>query len=137
MHHTLTWSRHKGDTERHNMSILINTVKRYRFLCDWNGVSLFYDNALTCSADMELYTDASLVGFGAIFRQQWFSSAWPKEIPSVENGDLSMVFRELYPIVAAAVLWGKHWTAKRIIFVCDNLSAVYILQKSVPNVWPL
>ena len=101
----------------------------YRFLCDWNGVSLFYDNALTCSADMELYTDASLVGFGAIFRQQWFSSAWPKEIPSVEDGDLSMAFRELYPIVAAAVLWGKHWTAKRIIFVCDNLSAVYILQK--------
>ena len=67
----------------------------YRFLCDWNGVSLFYDNALTCSADMELYTDASLVGFGAIFRQQWFSSAWPKEIPSVEDGHLSMAFHEL------------------------------------------
>ena len=48
---------------------------------------------------------------------------------SVVDDDLSMAFRELYPIVAAAVVWGKCWTAKRIMFLCDNLSTVRIIQK--------
>lgn len=101
----------------------------HHFLKEWNGVSLFYDSVASLSSDMELYTDASLIGFGAIFKSQWFCSDWPENIPSVKEGDLSMAFRELYPIVAAAILWGKQWSTKRIIFVCDNQSAVYILQK--------
>ena len=101
----------------------------YRFLKDWNGVSLFYDRTCTISTDMELFTDASLIGFGGIFNTQWFCSAWPESIPSVEDADLSMAFRELYPIVAAAIIWGKQWTGKRIVFVCDNQSTVFILER--------
>ena len=49
---------------------------------------------------------------------------------SVNNDkSLSMALLELYPIVMAAILWGKQWTKKRIIFNCDNLSCVYILRK--------
>lgn len=101
----------------------------YKFLKEWNGVSLFYDSHITAASDMELYTDASLVGFGAIFHNQWFCSAWPETLPTVKDGDLSMAFRELYPIVAAAIVWGKYWTSKRILFLCDNLSTVHIIQK--------
>ena len=99
----------------------------YRFLQHWNEVSLFYDPVCTISCDMELFIDASLIGFGGIFHTQWFCSAWAKNIPSVRDDDISMAFRELYPIVAAAIIWGKQWTAKKIVFVCDNLSAVHIL----------
>ena len=31
-----------------------------------------------------------------------------------------MAFREIYPIVVAAIILGKQWTGKRIVFVCDN-----------------
>ena len=47
----------------------------------------------------------------------------------VDGDDLSMAFRELYPIVAAAVIWGKKWTCKKIVFMCDNQATVYILCK--------
>lgn len=99
------------------------------FLRHWNGVSVFFDETFTVAHDIELYTDASLVGFGGIFKTQWFYSTWPECIPSVHNDDLSMAFRELYPIVAAAVLWSKYWTGKRIMFMCDNKSTVFILRK--------
>ncbi|VDI32332.1 Hypothetical predicted protein [Mytilus galloprovincialis] len=40
-----------------------------------------------------------------------------------------MAFLELYPIVVAAVLWGKEWCGKRILFYCDNLATVHIIAK--------
>ena len=100
-----------------------------RFLQGWNGVSLFYDSMFTCASDMTLYTDASLLGFGGVFKNRWFYSFWPMKIPSVDGEDLSMAFRELYPIVVAAVLWGKEWTCRRIMFMCDNSATVCILHK--------
>ena len=48
-----------------------------------------------------------------------------------------MAFRELYPIVAAAILWGKYWTTKRIMFMCDNMSTVYILRKGCSKCIPI
>ena len=36
---------------------------------------------------------------------------------------------ELYPIVAAAVLLGKHWISKRIMFISDNEATLYIIKK--------
>ena len=109
----------------------------YNFLQEWNGVSLFYDLVSITSLDMELFTDASLIGFGGIFKTQWFCSVWPECIPSVDDDDLSMAFRELYPIVAAALIWGKQWTGKRIVFVCDNQSSVYILQRGRSRCLPI
>lgn len=84
-----------------------------KFLKHWNGVSLFYDAEVTLASDMHLHTDASLIGFGGIFGNQWFCSEWPKQLPAVSSGDLSMAFRELYPIVAVAIICGKQWTGKR------------------------
>ena len=109
----------------------------HKFLKGWNGVSLFYDSCFTNSYDMELFTDASLIGFGAFFRNHWFSSEWPACLPSIQEGDLSMAFRELYPIVAAAVIWGKYWTSKRILFISDNEATVYIIRKMRSKCLPI
>ena len=79
---------------------------------------------------MKLFSDASLIGFGAIFDTQWFCSEWPNPLPAISDGDLSIVFWELYPIVAAAIVWGKHWRTKRVLFMCDNQSTVRIVQKA-------
>ena len=40
-----------------------------------------------------------------------------------------MAFRELYPIVAAVIVWGKHWKTKRVLIMCDNKSTVHIVKK--------
>lgn len=100
------------------------------FLQQWNRVSFFYDSHPTNSHDLELYTDAaSLFGFGGYFRGRWFSSPWPKELQFKLDDNISMAFRELYPIVVAAVLWGTEWSQKRIVFFCDNEATVTIINK--------
>ena len=101
-----------------------------KFLQDWNGVSLFYEKDFTTNFDMQLFSDASLIGFGSIFGTQWLYSTWPTQLPAIADGDLSMAFRELYPIVAAAIVWGKYWKTKRILFMCDNQATVRIIQKA-------
>ena len=50
-------------------------------------MSLFYDTSFTNAYDMELFTDASLVAFGAFFQNQWFCAKWPASIPSVQDDD--------------------------------------------------
>ena len=110
----------------------------HKFLKGWNGVSLFYDYSFTNAYDMELFTDASLVGFGAYFQNEWFSIEWPVRLPSIHEGDLSLASCELYPIVAATVvIWGKHWTSKHIMFFSDNEATVYIIRKMRSKCLPI
>jgi hypothetical protein len=79
---------------------------------------------------MELYTDASASkGFGGYYTGKWFSSAWSEDLPLVSDKTLSIAFLELYPIVISAILWGKEWKCKNILFWCDNEATVGIVKK--------
>ena len=102
----------------------------HKFLIQWNGVSMFHEPFFTSSSDLQLYTDAaSTVGFGGYYKFQWFYSIWPMDLPDIPDMNLSMAFRELYPIVIAAVLWGHEWKGKKILFMCDNMATVFIVNK--------
>jgi hypothetical protein len=59
-------------------------------------------------------------GFGGYYTGKWFSSAWSEDLPLVSDKTLSIAFLELYPIVISAILWGKEWKCKNILFWCDN-----------------
>ena len=96
----------------------------HKFLSNWNGVSMFYDSGFTDACDMELYTDSSLIGFGGVLQNQWFCSEWPMDLPSIKESDLSMAFHELYPIVVAALIWGKQWTS-------NGLPNVYYFNQTI------
>lgn len=101
-----------------------------RFLLNWNGVNMFYDTYYISNFDMQLFTDASsTLGFGGFYQGKWFSSAWPEELPLLNDKTLSMAFLELYPIVVAALLWGSEWKCKKILFHCDNEGTVSIVNK--------
>ncbi|CAG2195976.1 unnamed protein product [Mytilus edulis] len=101
-----------------------------RILTNWNGINLFYDNQLTTASSISLYTDASsTIGFGGFFKNKWFYDKWPEELPSIKDYSESMAFLELYPIVVAAILWGKQWCGKKILFYCDNAATVHIIKK--------
>ena len=38
-----------------------------------------------------------------------------------------MAYKELFPIVVAAHLWGSQWSTWRVEFLCDNESVVAVL----------
>ena len=92
-------------------------------------INLFYENELTNASNISLYTDASsTIGFGGFFQNEWFYDSWPEELPIMSDYCASMAFRELYPIVVAAVLWGKQWSGENILFYCDNIATVQIIK---------
>ena len=84
-----------------------------KFLKGWNRIFFFYDQYITLASDMELYTDAaSNFGFGGYYRGKYFSGAWPPQLPKLLDSEMSMAFRELYPIVVACLLWGSSMEQK-------------------------
>ena len=96
------------------------------------------DKEVTKAADYALYTDAAAtVGYGGFFQNRWFQAVWPTELVLKDNKQLSMAFLELYPIVVAAMLWGSEWQGKRILFYCDNLATVFIINKGRSRAQPI
>ena len=73
--------------------------------------------------DFQVSSNASgSLGYGAIFNNQWFFGAW-----SALQQPLSIAYKELFPIVVAAYLWGPMWASQRVEFFCDNESVVAVL----------
>lgn len=106
-----------------------------RLLDDWNGISFFRNDFLESSQDLKLYTDAApSVGYGGLFKDQWFAGEWPEELNSSSDNPLSTAALELYPIVIACILWGKYWSRKQIVFFCDNEATVNIINKGRSSV---
>ena len=66
---------------------------------------------------------AKFVGCGGLLGKSWFALRWPK----IENlPDITIL--ELVPIVLAASVRGQLWSRQRILFNCDNLAVVHVLQ---------
>ena len=84
------------------------------FLPSWNGVSFMHTEPVT-SASLSLFTDASGVGFGALYGCKWFSAEWP---PTLRGFHINV--QELFAIVAAVYSWGEEWHDQQIIIFTDN-----------------
>ena len=50
------------------------------------------------------------------------NSAWRKR---------PIVWRELYAVVIAAATWAQHMKGKKVMYFCDNMAVVHILQSGV------
>jgi hypothetical protein len=72
------------------------------FLEHFNGTSLFLEDILQTSATLQLYTDASRLGFGGTFGTKWFSEKWKNEWK-----DYPIYVKELFPIVITVEIWGQ------------------------------
>ena len=94
------------------------------FFQSWNGCSFLQYPQWAPLPDFEVSSDASgALGYGAVFQGHWFSGAW---LPSQVSQ--SIEYKELFPIVVAAYLWGPQWASKRVNFLSDNRSVVDILR---------
>lgn len=73
----------------------------------WNGRSFFPFVGLP---DLHLFTDASgTFGCGGLVTQdaRWFQVEWPPSWAQV-----NIAVKELVPVVMAAALWGRSWSAQ-------------------------
>ena len=46
----------------------------------------------------------------------------------MEQKSLLIAYKELFPIVVDAALWGSEWVSQQVKFLCDNESVVSVLK---------
>ena len=61
-------------------------------------------------------------GYGSIFNDQWFVGQW-----SSAQQPLSIAYKELFPMVVVAYLWGHVWVSERVEFRSHNMALVSVL----------
>ena len=95
------------------------------FLENHNGVTMMIKDL--DDPYLELFTDASgSIGFGAYFKGHWSNGLWPADI---QSSPLDITFKELFPIVLAIFLWGICFKNCKVLFHCDNMAVVKIINK--------
>ena len=91
------------------------------FVAGWNGIGL-----VPSKPDLsgpEFASDASGTwGCGAWWNQKWFQLPWDEQA-----AELSIVVKEMLPIVIAAAVWGHEWRGHIVTCHCDNQAVVAVL----------
>lgn len=82
------------------------------------------------SHQIEVVSDASgSIGYGAFWGTRWFNGAWKSDQHSS-----SIAFKELYPIVLAAQIWGGEWQRQHVLFRSDNASVVHLVNNRTSRI---
>ena len=98
-----------------------------QFLDQFNGKTMFIEEAWVSSNTIHLFTDAAggpCGGYGAYLGSRYFYGAFPASWTSY-----NIVFLELYPIVVAVHVWGSLLKNHSILFFTDNEALCYIINK--------
>jgi hypothetical protein len=124
-------TRYRGNKITLDESFYLDLTWWQSFLPKWNGISMLYEQNWSSPSDMHLWSDASTVGFGAVYGNHWFSTKWSSEQLTIAQREkaISMPYLELFALHAMAATWAHEWHAKRIIFYCDNETVVTSLSK--------
>ncbi len=97
------------------------------FLPTWNGKYKILDLKTTPCPSLNLFTDASGAhGFGIYFDRRWISRQWPDWADN-----LSIQWKELFPIYLSCFVWAELFHKKRLLFHCDNMSVVDIWNSQI------
>ena len=95
------------------------------FMSSFNGKAFFLEDDWASSYSLRFYTDsAQSSGYGLIFGTQWAYGTWPDSWK-----DHHISFLEFFPIVLGFCLWCSQLKNKRVVFITDNESIVYIINK--------
>ena len=101
-----------------------------QFLSSWHGVYFWLFPGMSASPDLEVTSDVSgALGFGAYFNREWFSSSWASS-----QASHSIAYKELFPVVIAAHLWGPQFARRHVLFWSDNEAMVYILNSRTSKI---
>ncbi|XP_068691526.1 uncharacterized protein [Montipora foliosa] len=115
---------------RLNREFHLDLLWWHQFLEDWHAVSFSLFPGLLPEADIEVSSDAAgAFGYGAYMKCQWFAVSWA---PSQELH--SIAYKELFPIVLAAHVWGHLWVKKHILFRSETDAVVHVLNTRTSRV---
>ena len=90
------------------------------FLPSWNGRAFFPPPPVAAAA-LGFATDASGVGLGAVYGQQWLYAAWP---PAFRAYHINVL--ELFAVAVAVHCWGGEWHDAQILLHTDNMPVVQV-----------
>ena len=83
----------------------------------WDSFSFLLSSQWAPLPDFHISSVATGAGgYGAIFNDQWFVGEW-----SSAQQPLSITYKEFFPLVVAAYLWGHVWVSKRVEFCSHKL----------------
>ena len=94
------------------------------FLREYNGVSVIRTQPPCDSTVLNLFSDASDLGYGGSFGAQWIQGKWNRTWRK-----LNIAVRELYPIVALMKMFGHLCKNHAVTFQCDNQAIVAVINK--------
>ena len=81
------------------------------------------------ATEIELFTDATKnpkLGFGGICgNRSWMAACWDEYF--IIEKDPSIVYLELFAVMAAVLNWIKRLKNQIVILFCDNMSSVYMI----------
>ena len=90
------------------------------FIENFNGKSVFLGDTWISSDCLKSFTDAAeSAGFAAVFGSWWFAESWRESLIGHQ-----IAVKELFPIVLAVEIWGKHMQNSKILFLSDNMAVV-------------
>jgi len=93
------------------------------FLPSYNGRSLM-EYAGIDTTDITLEVDACLTGIGGIYKDEFYHSPIPPEIPLCKY---HITHLEFLNILIALKLWKHYFTGHHVRVCCDNMACVYVL----------
>ena len=91
--------------------------------------SIIPDSTRIFNSDLLLYSDASFVGCGAIYKHSWIQHAWV-----LSEVGMSIDFYELFSVYGAVITWGSQWEGKRIVVLTDNEPITFIWKTGTSSV---
>ena len=108
---------------RLNLEFHLDLSWRREFFISWDGLSYLLSPTWASLPDFSVSSDtAGALGYGVISGHDWFVGKW-----STAQQPLSIAYKELFPVVMAASLWGHRCATKRLEFCSDNMAVVSIL----------
>lgn len=119
----------KGVTKSHHHIRLSGESRKdlkmwLSFIQHFNGITMMSPDIWFNSETIRLFSDAAKTkGYSIILENAWCANAW------ADSEDYHITVLELYPIVLAVLMWGNKLRDKNILFFCDNLAVVNILNK--------
>ena len=108
---------------RLNAEFHLDLQRWLQFSSSWNRVAFWLFLGIAATPDLQVTSTASgSLAFGAYFRGEWFTGSW-----TTSQASQSIAYKELFPVVIAAHLWGPQWARCHILFCSDSEPVVHIL----------
>ena len=94
------------------------------FLLHYNGVSFFRLPEFIKSTHINMFSDASKLGFGATYGTQWIQGQWPKGWTKFH-----ITVLEFFPVFVLVSMFAHLVKNANILYYCDNIAVVEIINK--------